>query len=510
LKQDKLDEALLHFERAVALNPNYAAAHNNKGLVLKDKDKFDEAEKYFRRALELEPDYAEAHNNLAFVLRNLGRLDEASSHGERAIALKPNYPEALSNLGNVRRDQKRFDEAIALFERALALKPAFAEVHSNLGNVFKDQDQMDAAADCYEKALVLKPNYAEGHFNLGIVRQDQGKYDEALTHYKRAQELKPNFNDAYWNESLLLLLKGDFENGWRQYEWRWRKKNADSHCFTAPLWDGGDLSGKTILLHCEQGFGDSLQFVRYVPMVKERGGKVLLICQPALFTLFKDVAGFDQLIPEGHAVPPHDCQAPLLSLPWLLKTTLTTVPNKIPYVAAPSDKIALWAERLRPYAGRKIGLLWAGSPRNNYPEAHAIDKRRSMRLEQFAPLATVPGVHFFSLQKGGPATQAKTPPPGMAFTDFMDHVEDFTDTAALIANLDLVIGVDTAVIHLAGALAKPVWALSRYDGCWRWLLNRGDSPWYPTMSLFRQPKPWDWESVIEKVREALVVWVAGP
>ncbi|NTU76638.1 MAG: tetratricopeptide repeat protein [Alphaproteobacteria bacterium] len=356
-------------------------------------------------------------------------------------------------------------------------------------------------------AAAAKPDFAIAAYNLGAVHQEKGAFDLALAHYERALALDPTYADAHWNESLIYLLQGDFAKGLPKYEWRWRRNNAARNPFAAPMWDGGDLNGKSILLHSEQGLGDSLQFIRYASLVKKRGAKVFVYCPAALARLFESAKGIDQIFTEKTpALPGFDCQAPLMSLPWLCGTTLATIPAFAPYLAAPRDARDLWAEKLRPYAGLKIGLVWAGSPRENNPEAYAVDRRRSLRLEMFAPLASLPGIHFFSLQKGDPAKQARTPPQGMELIDLMEEVQDFADTAALIAQLDLVIGVDTSVIHVAGALAKPVWVLSRFDGCWRWLQDRSDSPWYPTLRLFRQKTPRDWAPVIQDVAAALKVF----
>jgi len=532
---NKTDEAITHYERAIELQPNnaeahnnlgyiflqlknphlaagcltkalkirpeYADAHNNLGLAHKDMGALNEALKCFKRAITLAPDYLAARNNLGMVLRTMGRPDEASPHFEHALARNPNYAEARNNLGNALRDMGKLDEAQAEYERALSINPEYAEAHSNLGNIYKDKSMFGEAIASYERALSLKPDFATACFNIGTVYQETGRHNEAMDYYERTLKLDPGYGDALWNQSLLYLLKGDFDKGWKQYERRWVKLGP--HGFNKPLWDGSDLTGKTILLHCEQGLGDSLQFIPYAALVKQRGGKVLLACPKPLTRILETAPGIDQLITEGQPLPDYDCQSPLVSLPLIFNTDLDTIPANVPYLAAPPDQTAAWAERLKSCKGKKVGLVWAGNPRKYHAESNAVDRRRSMRLEQFAPLAEIPGIDFISLQKDGPAEQAINPPPGMNLIDFMDEVSDFTDTAAIIANLDLVIGVDTSVVHLAGALAKPVWMLSRFDGCWRWLLDRSDSPWYPTMRIFRQPKAGDWTSVVENVRAAL-------
>jgi hypothetical protein len=271
------------------------------------------------------------------------------------------------------------------------------------------------------------------------------------------------------------------------------------------MWAGEHLQNKAILLHCEQGLGDNIQFVRYASEVKDRVGRVLLSCPSSLSRLFDTVAGIDEVYPDGVGLPAFDVHVPLMSLPLMFHTTLDNIPKAIPYISAAQDGISLWADRLRPFRGLKVGLVWSGNSQYGNRALHyAVDQRRNMRLEQFAPLSVVPDVHFFSLQKGVGSEQAKDPPNGLKFSNFMDQVGDFADTAALIANLDLVISVDTSVAHLAAAMGVPVWILSRYDGCWRWLWNRQDSPWYPTVRLFRQPQMGDWQSVIKNVCSRLI------
>ncbi len=504
LKQNEPEKAAAYFNKALKINPNYAEAHNNLGLVLKDLGKMEEALASFEKALTLKPDYLFARNNLALTLRNLERPDEALKHYEQVLTQRPDYVEARNNLANALRDLGRLSEAKQQLECAIALKPDYAEAHSNLGNVYKDLGKHEEAIKHYERATVLKPDFATAYYNIGTIHQEAGRHKEAMEFYNVTLALDKNYGDALWNQSLLYLLNGDFEKGWKQYERRWLKKEIGNHGFTAPLWDGKILDGKTILLHCEQGLGDSLQFVRYVPMVSEFGGRVILYCPPALARIFRSVHGVDLIVPEGQPVPEHDCRAPLMSLPLIFNTTLETIPADVPYLKAPDDQILRWEEKLKPFKGLKVGLLWAGNPRKFHADSYAVDRRRSMSLDQFAPLAGIPNVHYFSLQKGEPEVQLKNPPSGLNIINFMNEIQDFADTAALIENLDLVIGVDTSVIHMAGALAKPTWVLSRFDGCWRWLLDRDDSPWYPTLRLFRQTQAGDWESVVEKVRGELL------
>jgi tetratricopeptide (TPR) repeat protein len=538
-RQRRFEEAGAEFQQAIALDPSCSEAHNNLGNILREMGKIAEAAVCFQRAAHINPAFAMAYNNLGTALRELGHLKEAVVQHQRALALAPNYAEAQFNLGIVLADQGEFPAAADCYLKAIAIQPAYAAAHLNLGVVLENQGKMSEAEESYRRALTLVPIYVKAHGRLGNILMMQDRLDEAESCFRRALALRPEDTEVYvsignilarkcmhrdalesyqqaitrkpdhatarFNASTINLSLGNFAEGWPDYEWRWHMKNMEgARCPAMPLWDGRDLHGKSILLTCEQGLGDSLQFVRYAPMVKEKGGQVFLLCPLTLRRLFKNVQGIDQIYVEGDPAPTCDYRAPLLSLPLLLKTRLDTIPTGVPYLFAPEDRAAAWADRLSRYAGLKVGLVWAGDPRASNILASSVDRRRSIQLEQFAPLAKIPGpIHFFSLQKGTAAAQAKMPPPGLTLTDFMGEVRDFADTAAFVVNLDLVISVDTAVVHMAGALAKPIWVLSRFDGCWRWLLGCEDSPWYPTLRLFRQPAAGDWQSVVEKVGAAL-------
>jgi tetratricopeptide (TPR) repeat protein len=499
----QLDAAAALIRQAIRIKDDVPIYYNNLANILKGQGKLNEAAEHYTHALTLKPDYAEAHYNLGCVLHDQGKLKKAIAYYERAIALQPRLTSAYINLGNALKDQGNFDEAIKHYEHVLAIDPDNVGVHYNLGTAYKDQGKFDKAIVHYERMLALKPDHVKTHNNLGVLRRDQGRLDEAIRHFQKATTLKPDHVESHVNEAMTLLLSGDLAAGWQKYEWRWRIEGVKPFETGKPLWDGSDLHGKTILLHGEQGLGDCIQFVRYAPIVKGRGARVLLKCPPALSRLFKSMASVDEILTESGAIRNYDCHAPLMSLPMMLGTTLDTIPNAVPYLFAPPDQISVWAERMQPATGLKVGLVWAGNSRPDHPAAHAVDLRRSMYVAQFAPLADLSGIRFFSLQKGDAARQLQAPLQGLTVIDYMDNVQDFADTAALIANLDLVIGVDTSVVHLAGAMGKPVWILSRFDGCWRWLLDREDSPWYPTLRLFRQPRVGDWKSVIEDVEAAL-------
>jgi hypothetical protein len=323
----------------------------------------------------------------------------------------------------------------------------------------------------------------------------RGELDEALSVCQRAIQLRPDHAGAHWNKSLVLLLKGDFAQGWAEYEWRWQSKDFRSprRDFPQPQWRGEDPSGRTILLHAEQGFGDTIQFIRYAPLLAGRGARVIVECQPELQRLLGGVEGIQHLTARGEPLPPFDLHTPLLSLPLAWGTRVKTIPGNVPYIKPDPALVGAWRGRLAGDSALKVGLVWAGSP------IRKDDRYRSLPLSSLAPLAGVKGVSFYSLQKGKATEQAQNPPPGMNLIDMTEEIKDFADTAALISHLDLVITVDTAVAHLAGAMAKRVWTMLEFVPAWRWLLNREDSPWYPTMRLFRQPAIRDWATVIRRV-----------
>jgi hypothetical protein len=374
-----------------------------------------------------------------------------------------------------------------------------AAAHYNLGSVLLAQFEFARAIPVFQNAIALNPNWPELHNNLGLALRNEARHTEALASFKRALTLRPDYPSAHWNLSWTLLMLGDFKSGWAEYEWRTKCPAVMTpRPFLQPQWRGEELTGRTILLHAEQGFGDMLQVVRYAPLVANRGGKVIVECRPELATLFKTVKGIEQIVIQGQPLPPFDIQCSMMSLPLAFNTTLETIPAEVPYISATTDRIAAWQEKLGTRDDRlRVGLVWAGRPAQQY------DRRRSASFEHFAPLSKVKSARFYSLQKGPAAAQAALAPPEMDLIDLTADLHDFAETAALIANLDLVIGIESAVTHLAGAMGKPVWAILAHVADWRYLLNRSDSPWYPTIRLFRQTTPNDWDNVMAEVAAAL-------
>jgi tetratricopeptide (TPR) repeat protein len=531
--QQRFDEAEVNLRRALTLNPDYAIAHNNLGVVLRRQGRAAEAIESFRRATELKIDWPDALGNLGGVLAVAGRHGEAEAACRRAIAIDPAHAGAQINLATALKGQGRLVEAIAACERglaaaprhaeghnnlagllqmagllqpaeeacrrALAIAPGYAMAHNTLGSILQEQSRSDEAAPCYRAAITLKPDYAEAYSNLAVALTSLGDLDDALASCGKAIALKPDYADAHWNKALALLLCGDFAHGWAEYEWRKRADTALGRALalSGPEWDGTALNGGTILLHAEQGLGDTIQFVRYAPLVAARGGKVVLRVQPELRRLLAGMDGVERLVTTDDALPPYDVHLSLLSLPRVFATEPSTIPRRIPYVAVEAEAARAWARRLAAYPGRRVGLAWAGRPQ------HKNDRNRSLALRELASLGSVSGVTFVSLQKGPAAAQLSGQPAGFAPVDVGGELDDFVNTAAAIANLDLVISVDTSVAHLAGALGRPVWCLLPYAPDWRWMLGRDDSPWYPTMRLFRQARRGEWSGVATQIVKAL-------
>ena len=389
---------------------------------------------------------------------------------------------------------------------ALRLQPDFANAHDSLGHLLNRLGRWEEAEASVRTALRLNPQAANAHVTLGHIFRQVGRADEAQASYRAALSLRPDNANCHAALGLALLLAGDFEAGWEEYEWRWRARGmvGERNRFPVPSWNGDPIGDRTILLHAEQGHGDTLQFCRYVPQIASTARTVLEV-QPPLARLLSRMPGPIVTVAGGDPLPAFDLHCPLMSLPRATGTTITTIPGTTPYLAADPADIVRWRARLAGLSGLRVGLCWAGGG-----DADPLtDARRSIALEMLSPLAEISGVSFVSLQKGRPAAQATNPPGGMTLHDFTDELNDFADTAALIDCLDLVISVDTAVAHLAGALDKPVWLLNRFDSCFRWLLSRDDSPWYPRLRQFRQPTPGDWSRVVGRARDALQRLAAG-
>jgi Tfp pilus assembly protein PilF len=544
LRQGKLDEAAARYQQALALRPDLADALYNLGNILGSQGKLDEAAARFRQALALRPDYSAAHNNLGNVLLGQGKLDEAAAHYQQALTLRPDYIAAHNNLGNVLLSQGKLDEAAARYEQALALRPDLAETQNNLAYTLKAQGKLDDAAARCQQALALRPDYAEAHHNLGVTLRAQGRLDEAAIHYQQALALRPDYADAQMGLATCYLVEEDYQRGWPAYEARLRVPGlVPKH--SLPHWTGEPLAGRSLLLLAEQGLGDTLQFVRYARLLKARGARVVLACQKALGRLLESQADsrplkngtgseqhpanpdrhgdrgvpvpifqhaardgadshgpdWDELFILGSAgeLPRSDFCLPLLSAPGALGTDASTIPHEVPYLWADPELTAQWRRELAAIEGFKIGIVWQGS------RGYHLDRWRSVPLAQFAPLARLPGVRLVSLQKGFGSEQIATVDfPVVDLSSRLDEAAGpFMDTAAVIGNLDLVVSPDSAIGHLAGALGAPVWLALQFSPNWRWQLERDDSPWYPTMRLFRQTRFGQWSDVFERMANAV-------
>lgn len=508
-------EALLH--RAIQLAPGYAAAHYNIATLFADTERRNEAEAAFRRALDHDADFVPALINLASLLIGAERFPEAEPYCRRAFLLDARRERAQHNLGMVLLKTGRHQEAQSVFRRVLELEPEHCEACNGRAVALMKDYRYEEAESFVRRALNLDPEHRVATRNLAHILCMTHRRAEAEEAYRKVIEREPDSVSEQYALAQHLLTEGRYIEGWQRYEIRYDPR-MEPHAIPTPnvdypQWQGESLQGRSLLVWPEQGLGDLLQFVRYLPLLKARGvANLSIACPRALHSLFELIEGVDHCIPlDGqHDVPPHDYWCFLMSLPHRFETTLDTIPASMPYLRAPEERIAHWKRRL-PASGFKVGLVWAGDPRPHQPDANAVDQRRSLHALAFLPLLQVPGVTFVSLQKGATTQpQINDIPSEYRPIDPMNEVRDFADTAAIVESLDLVIAVDTSTAHLVGALNKPVWILSRFDACWRWLERREDSPWYPNARLFRQTRPGAWDDVIQRVKAALEKQAAAP
>jgi len=492
-------EALTSYEQALAIQPNYDEALYNRGSVLQKLKRFEESLASIEQALILRPGHAETLNNRGVTLHELKRYADALASYEQALALQPNHVEALNNRGSTLRKLRRFEESLASIEQALILRPDHAETLNNRGATLHELRRFTDALASYERALAMQPNYAEALNNRGHTLQELKRFEEALASFEQALALRPDYAYAHWNESLLRLLTGDFSRGWAKYEWRWKSEDRNTkHNFSQPLWLGAEaIDGKTILLHSEQGFGDTIQFCRYVPLVAARGARVILEVEKPLRELMAGLAGVSQVVSKGEPLPDFTVHCPLASLPLAFATQLESIPADMPYLSVPKAYAEKWKQRLPKSVSARIGICWAGNP--NFEG----DLSRSIGLRPLLPLLTGRDAQFFSIQKDLRAEDSEILQNNPQITHLGKEIETFGDTAAIISMMDMVISSDTSVVHLAGALGKPVWILLQFVPDWRWLLDRDDCPWYPSARLFRQDGTRGWDGVIRRVQDAL-------
>lgn len=528
----RFHDAIACFDRAIQMQPNSADAHSNMGLAMMDLGQVDQAERYVARACQLGPNRADLHLKLCMIRHTQGNPHGAVMAGQKAVELVPDSAEAWSNLSIALAGAKKHDQALEAANRAMQIAPGNAAIQANVGYVHERAGRLDQAEAAYLKAIEIEPNFSQPHRSLaamydGMDRVDESiariqkslelsprdpegwtnmsglkrrarDYDGALAAAERAVQINPSNPNAHGNLGLSLLALGQYERGFAEYEWRWRCDNFTTPAreFSQPMWDGSDPTGRIIFVHSEQGFGDMLQFARYVPMLAERGATVYFEAAIPLRSLLQKLTGVAKVITAGTRPPDFDLHIPLLSLPRIFKTTFDTIPSNVPYITVDEARHAHWKAKIQAAGeGFKVGIVWAGNVKP--------DVGRTCPIAHFAPLAAIDGVTFVSLQKRETPPSMEAPPEGMRFVDVSADLKDFADTASAMANLDLILTIDTAAAHLAGALGRPTWTLLPWAADWRWLNDRSDSPWYPTMRLFRQPARGDWDSVVNQIAEEL-------
>jgi Flp pilus assembly protein TadD len=486
-------ELLLH--RGLATAPGHSDSLHLLGIIAHQRGNQDLAAELIAQAIKLRSSVPFYHGSLGIVLRAQGQLESAAKCFRKAVQLKPDYVDMRCGLADTLCALGQNDEAVQQYRKVLLQRPDDSGVLENLAIALNNLGRLEEASSAFEHAARLRPDRAELAYWSGAVRMSLGHRTEAEALFRRAIAMQPDYPTAHMSLAAELLVTERFAEGWQELEWRWRQPSQPAPSFAQPRWTGGDLAGRILLLYAEQGFGDTLQFCRYASLFEKDASVVLRVPRP-LIRLLGSLPGNRQLVAEDEELPPFDVQCPLLSLPAAFHTALDTIPAQIPYLRAPATAAAHWRDRLSGLPRPWIGLVWSGNPQ--FPQ----DAERSLSFGRMKPLLRIPGVTFISLQKGHTGIKPHDA-TGRLLHDWTDELADFADTAGLIEALDLVISADTAVAHLTGALGRPVWLMNRFNPDWRWLLNRDDSPWYPTLRQFRQKRPYDWDSVIRDVTAAL-------
>jgi tetratricopeptide (TPR) repeat protein len=502
------EAALANYDRAALLDRRYADPHYNRGNLFKDLGQWQSALASYEQAILLNDSHAEAHCNRGMVLAALQNHAAALASYDRALALRANYVEAHYNRGNTLCELRQWEAALQSYDHAVALEPRYAAAYTNRAFVLREMGRLDEALASCDRALAIQPEFVPAHANRGGVLVAMNRPEEALACYDQALAIAPESASTHVNRGMTRLMLGDFAGGWADYEWRWRDQTSwiikEARHYPQPRWSGKEpLAGRTLLVYCEQGYGDTIQFCRFAKLVAALGARLIFEVPAALASLMRSLEGVAQWVVHGDPLPPFDYHCPLLSLPLALNTRLETVPAPARYLSVGEDLRRRWQLRLGERRGLRVGLAWSGGFRPGLPQLWSGNDRRNIPLRALAGLAH-PGIEYYSLQKGQPAESelAQVLASGWAgpkIHDLTGDIDDFADTAALVDQLDLVISVDTATAHLAGALGKPVWILNRFDHCWRWLSNRSDSPWYATARLYRQERAGDWDGVLRRV-----------
>ncbi len=477
---------------------NWAECHNALSATLRECHRVGDAIAHARQAIAISPELASAHNNLGLALLDQNDVSDALASLQTAVRLRPDDPETLNNLGVVLAETGHIDAAEPHFQRALTLRPGWADAHLNLANALRQAEQLEAAMAHYRAALDASPDDFRIHGSLALALQNLDQPENAIKSYERALALAPDNPELLKGLGIAQLWIGNFQDGWRNYEWRRHCRDFPRRGFQSPQWNGERLNGGRLLVHAEQGFGDTLQFCRYLPMLAEHcgAGEIIFECQRPLVDLMRSLAGHYTIVARGDTLPPADAHVALMSLPMFFKTELDTIPATVPYLAAPGEKATLWRGRQKVSDKPKIGLVWAGNP------LRQDDRMRSCPLESLMPLLKHRDIELFSLQMDAGRADARWIAE-RGVTDWSKYISSFTDTAEAISALDLIVSVDTATAHLAGALGKPVWVLLGKAADWRYLRDRSDSPWYPSMTLFRQDQHGHWEEMIHRLCKRL-------
>lgn len=499
----QLDRAEALYLDILKARPRNAEATFFLAMLRAQKGEIEAAAAGFGRAAALKPDLLDAHFNHGVALAMLKRFDAALASYDKVLAIQPDHLEALNNRGGVLRELNRLTESLDSFDRALAINPSYADALNNRGVTLVELDRPMEALESYDRAIACRPASAETFFNRGAILNEIGRCADALESYERAIRLKPDYADAYLNQGLCKLLLGDFAGGWPLYEWRKRIAEPKVYrTFALPVWQGeAPIAGKTLFLYAEQGLGTIIQFARYARLVQAAGARVMMALPLSLHRLMRSLDPPVELVDIRQDAPAADYQCSLLSMPLAFATEAATIPNSVPYLAAEPERVTMWRARLGA-AGMKIGINWQGS-------TGKIDIGRSFAVRELEPIAALPGVRLISLQKNEGVEQLRALPAGMAVEtlgdDFDAGPDAFVDSAAVIQCLDMVITSDTAIAHLAGALGANTWVALKQVPDWRFMLDRSDSPWYPTMRLFRQPRRGDWGAVFAAMRHELMM-----
>ncbi len=503
---DKFDEAIEYYNKSI-IGSETCQAYFNRGLAFAAKKDDVNAEKSYRKALEISPTYAKAYFMLGALHKEQNKLEEAVIELGKALELDPNYFDAYLYKARIHTDTRQYKEAIQLFTKAMSLQPDNTQCKLDYANTLNMMNRTQEALDLYfelYKTLTHSPSII---YNIAYTLKKLGRTQEAFQYYHRVLELDPNHAEGHFGLGVAYLSAEDFEHGWKEYEWRWNRSNMAPRNFDQPRWDGSDISGKTILLYAEQGLGDTLEFIRYAKVLKDKGAHVFFASQNPLVDLLSLCPYLDKVVQLHGAVPHFDTHAPLMSLPFIMGTRVETIPAEIPYLHAKPELVEEWKDKLASDTNFKIGICWQGNPNYSTPFLRNTVAAKSMNVLEFAPLAKIPGVSVYSLQKTTGEEQIKNLPSDFILHDFgpdfdMTHGR-FMDTAAVMKNLDLVITVDTAIVHLSGGLGVPTWMLLPEPSDWRWMMRQSDTPWYPEMRMFRQPQPDDWKSVMQTVTKEL-------